>query len=181
MSGKFKQLFFLIILAGALSAPRAFALAAGEYPKLANYYLKFFNSADYDQLARWDLVITPPEMVYYNPEFFDLYRKKKKDGLLISYIYPAMVDETDLGESTGLHYYLHEGADENNWWLRDLQGGRLEVWPNIYAVNVTDQGWQDYNLNYIKDKIELDKWEFAILHIKTRNSAVGSLETWCMS
>ena len=159
MSGKFKQLFFLIILAGALSAPRAFALAAGEYPKLANYYLKFFNSADYDQLARWDLVITPPEMVYYNPEFFDLYRKKKKDGLLISYIYPAMVDETDLGESTGLHYYLHEGADENNWWLRDLQGGRLEVWPNIYAVNVTDQGWQDYNLNYIKDKIELDKWD----------------------
>lgn len=27
------------------------------YPKLANYYLRFFNQSDYDTLAKWDLLV----------------------------------------------------------------------------------------------------------------------------
>ncbi len=135
------------------------ARQAGTYPKLANYYLKYFNEGEYDTLAKWDLLILPPEMTLHNKSFFDKFRQQKKEGLLLSYVYPAMINESGVNESTGLHGYLYEEVEKNNWWLRDGSGQKVEVWPSIYAVNLNNKDWIEFNADYVNGKINIGEWD----------------------
>ncbi|KKQ59877.1 MAG: hemolysin-type calcium-binding region domain protein [Parcubacteria group bacterium GW2011_GWE2_38_18] len=130
-----------------------------DYPKLANYFLKYFDQSDYEELYKWNLIITPAEMAYYNKPFFEQYHKKNKNGILLAYVYPAMINEYDINEQTGLHHHLYTGVENNNWWLRNENGEKLEIWSNLYAVNITNKAWQDYNVKYVKDEMDKNVWD----------------------
>jgi hypothetical protein len=95
------KLFFIV-----LGCCLPFVVSAKDtYPKLANYYLNFFHRADYDQLAKWDLLVIQADMIQYNPGFFEAYRSKKPDGILLPYIYSSLIHEeskTDPSSSSPL-------------------------------------------------------------------------------
>ena len=169
MSSRKKKIILTVLTIGLMFAPAGFSSAQDTYPKLANYYLKYFDSSHYNDLMKWDLIIMPTEMVYYNEDFFSLFREKHKGGLLINYVYPAMAYDYDPNEQAGLQRYLYEEINRNNWWLYDAAGKKLEIWPNIYAVNVVDKEWRDFNICYLKNKIKLDKWDGVIYDIVDSN------------
>ncbi|MDD4333171.1 MAG: putative glycoside hydrolase [Patescibacteria group bacterium] len=133
--------------------------ASEEYPRLANYYLKFFDKKDYEDLYKWDLIITPAEMVYKNSDFFKEYRQRNKEGMLFAYVYPAMVNVYDVNEPTGLIPYVYNNIEKNNWWLRGGNGEKLEMWPYVYVVNAAREEWRNFNVDYINSKIKLEQWD----------------------
>ncbi|KKR20261.1 MAG: FG-GAP repeat protein [Parcubacteria group bacterium GW2011_GWE2_39_37] len=155
---KIKTLAVLLSLSLMLTPQVVFA-DKDDYPKLANYYLKYFDQSDYEELYKWNLIITPAEMAYYNKPFFEQYHKKNKNGILLAYVYPAMINEYDINEQTGLHHHLYTGVENNDWWLRNERGEKLEIWPNLYAVNVTKKSWQDYNVKYVKGEMDKNVWD----------------------
>lgn len=158
MFSKAIKSFIFLLTALWLFCP-GFALAKETYPKLANYYLNFFDRSKYEELYKWDLLIVQPEMVFLNDDFFVEYKKRKADGLLISYVYPAMVTDYNPDKSINLRSHLFDNVDNNSWWLSDANKKRLEIWPGIYAVNVCIDGWQSLNINYLRNMINLDKWD----------------------
>ncbi len=135
------------------------ALAKDTFPKLANPYLATFGKSDWESLSKWDLLIVQQEMQFYNPGFYDYYKKKNKDGLLFAYVYPAMIDDTLQYENVGLRSYVYDNIAANDWLLKDGNGNPIDCWPNIGTVNVTDSGWQNFVVNYLKTKIDLNKWD----------------------
>jgi hypothetical protein len=134
-------------------------LAKEDFPKLANYYLKYVSPAEYQELAKWDLLVFPAETAYSGEAFFDFYRRIKPNGLLLSYVYPAMVHTGGLHDSVGLSNYVYTNADNNNWWLRCPAGKKIEMWPKVLAINATNSDWQDFKVDFVANKIRLDKWD----------------------
>jgi len=138
----------LVIILTGIFFP-LFLFAQTDYPKLANYYLPVSGRLEPD-LMKWDLLILPADL--YNKNFFDEFRQKNKDGVILAYIYPAQAhNQTKV--------YLYQAADGNNWWLFNGQGEKMEIWPHVFAVNVTNGDWRDYNIGYVKNRINLDKWD----------------------
>ncbi|WKZ24494.1 MAG: putative glycoside hydrolase [Patescibacteria group bacterium] len=136
--------------------------AKDTYPKLANYYLDFFSSSDYDSLARWDLLVIQPEMTRYNPSFFNLYRQRKPQGKLVAYTYPAFsYIETSQSNYSGLaeRKQVRDKIEQNNWWLRDGSGNFVYSWPRVRVVNVTLPAWQDTVIWMLRDLYGMSSWD----------------------
>ena len=135
-------------------------LAKDTYPKLANYYLPFFRQADYEQLSKWDLLIIQADMIAYNPGFFDYYRTRKPDGILLPYIYSSLIHEERNGfGGLELRGMVYDAVNRGNWWLRDSSGNKIQPWPEISAINVTNRDWRNFYVNYLKNDIRLDLWD----------------------
>jgi len=156
-----KNKLILLIFLIALFCPIKTILAKTTYPRLANCYLYFFNQDQFKDLAKWDLLIIQPEMIYRNPDFFKLYHQAKPNGYLLAYAYPAMFYTDALSyDEAGLRKYIYDEVNKNNWWLKNAQGKAIESWPKIEVVNVANQAWQNFNLDFLKNKIKLgDQWD----------------------
>lgn len=151
----------LSIAAGILLQPGV-AAAKDTYPKLANFYLDFFRRSDYDSLSKWDLLVIQAEMARYNPDFFTQYRQQHPGGILLPYTYPAMFyEEANPSNYAGLplRKYALDRISEENWWLRDGNGNKVESWPRVSVVNITIPGWQDFVVHVLRDKLGMDSWD----------------------
>jgi hypothetical protein len=136
-------------------------LAQDNYPRLANYYLSFFNRQQYAALARWDLLILQPDQVYYQAPFFAYYRNAKPDGKLLAYAYPAFVyRQSVFYDYWGWRWRLETTIQTNNWWLRDAKGEVVAAWPGLAVVNLTNPAWRDFNLNYLNQVFKINQaWD----------------------
>jgi len=154
---QFKKIIFLLGL--CFFFPLSVKAAENNYPRLANYYLSHVPENVYEKLARWDLLVVPAETAFSCTNFFDYYRSQNPNGQIFSYVYPAMVNVGGLNDSVGLSRYMYENVRENDWWLRGEKGQKLEFWPDVYALDITDYGFREFNINYVKEKIKLDLWD----------------------
>jgi len=136
-------------------------LAKDNYPKLANYYLSFFNQSQYSDLSRWDLLVLQPEMVYYQSAFFSYYRQHQPSGKLLAYTYPAMYYRPAVFyDYLGLRNRIYKEIKDNNWWLRNAQGRVVEAWPNMGVVNLSREAWRNFNLDYLDKTFYITKdWD----------------------
>lgn len=151
----------LIVIISCGIAPKLVS-AKDTFPKLANYYLDFFKNYQYNQLAKWDLLVIQGEMTAYNPEFFNLYRRVNPEGKLIAYTYPAFVyQEANPGNYAGLplRKYILDEVNAHNWWLKSGSGGAVYSWPRVQVVNVTNPDWQNFNVNYLQNKLGMSQWD----------------------
>ncbi len=147
----------LLIIVGFLPS---FVAAKDTYPKLANYYLPFFRQADYEQLAKWDLLIIQADMIAYNPGFFDYYRSRKPDGILLPYIYSSLIHEERNGfGGLELRKIVYDAVNRGNWWLRDGNGNKIQPWSEISTINVTNRDWRNFYVSYLRDSINLSLWD----------------------
>ncbi len=136
--------------------------AKDTYPKLANYYLNFFRQGDYEQLAKWDLLVIQAEMTAYNPAFFEYYRRANPEGKVVPYIYPAFFyEEASSANYAGLplRKYVLDEVNSRNWWLKSGNGGSVYGWPRLRAINVTNPDWQDFNVSYLTNKLGMSSWD----------------------
>ncbi len=156
------KLFPLLIVVGFFGTQPNIVNAKDTYPKLANYYLDFFKSNQYNQLAKWDLLVIQGEMTAYNPEFFNLYRRVNPEGKLIAYTYPAFFyQESNPGNYAGLplRKYVLDEVNAKNWWLKNGSGGAVYSWPHVQVINVTNPEWQNFNVDYLKNKLGMSQWD----------------------
>ena len=139
----------------------AVAGASESYPRLANYYLSFFTPADYQSLARWDLLIVQPEMARSQAPFFAYYRARQPAGKLLAYLYPAMFfRETIFYDQLSWRRRIFDQINAAAWWLRDEQGKVVEAWPNLAVVDLTNEEWRRFNINYLNDNFLLsERWD----------------------
>lgn len=153
------KICLLVILLGGLAMP---ASAKDTYPKLANYYLRFFNRGNYEELSKWDFLIIQQEMAAYNPDFFDFYRQKNPDGLIVPYTYPAMFfEEASQSNYNGLpiRRYVLDEINNANWWLRNASGNKVYSWPRVAVVNVTSPAWQNFTVETLRNRLGIDRWD----------------------
>lgn len=147
-----------IFLLLSLVWPRCLVQAAElltSYPRLANYYLKYYGNvgvSDLEGLKKWDLLILPNDYQWAFPDFFASYKKAKPQGLVLAYVYPSMVMSSNINQ-------LWRIAEEKDLWLRDARGNRIEMWPGLYAINITKSEWQNINVNFLCNDLAWDKWD----------------------
>jgi len=147
-----KFIIYLVVLSALIMPLTAFA--KDTYPKLANYYLKYFDlikSDDYEQLMKWDLLILPNEVSMSNANFLNRYKAARSSNLVLAYIYPAM--------SLTLSHTLYNKINAENLWLRDGSGNMLQIWSGLYATNLTKPAWQNMNLDFVVDKMNQAAWD----------------------
>ncbi len=143
--------FFLPILFFLLVAP-SLTQAKDTYPRLANIYLKYFELVspdEYNQLMKWDLLILPNETSLRQSSFLQRYKNEKK-GIALAYTYPAM--------SLTLSHTLYSRIEQDNLWLRDKDGNKLQIWSGLYAVNLTSSRWQNMNIDFVQSKMNEGDW-----------------------
>ena len=145
-----------ILLSGFMATEvQASPKLKSDYPRLANYYLKYFgdvSAAELNNLKKWDLLILPNDYQWIFPEFFSEYKKAKTDGLILAYTYPAMVMSSNLNS-------LFRTVEAENLWLRDDNGAKVEMWPGLYAVNINNPKWQVANNQFLSQELDWRKWD----------------------
>ncbi|HQB50870.1 MAG TPA: putative glycoside hydrolase, partial [bacterium] len=150
----FATIFFVLSLLGPAKMVQAASLPA-NYPRLANYYLKYYGhvqAADLEGLKKWDLLILPNDYQWAFPDFFASYKKAKPEGLVLAYVYPSMAMSSNINQ-------LWRLAEEKDLWLKDARGNRIEMWPGLYAINITKSEWQKINVNFLRNDLAWDKWD----------------------
>lgn len=150
-----------ISLAVILLMAPGLAWAQDSYPKLANYYLSFFDARQYQDLARWDLLVVQPEMVHYQSSFWTYYKKQQPQGKILAYTYPAMFYRQFLFyDYWSWRTNILKTIEANNWWLTDTQGKIAEPWPQTSAINITKADYRRFNLDYLDKTFKIStKWD----------------------
>lgn len=136
-------------------------LAEESYPRLANYYLSFFDAGQYSDLARWDLLVVQPEMVHYQAPFLAFYKERQPQGLILAYTYPAMFfRQSFFYDYWGWRTEIFKQINNNHWWLTDAAGQIAQPWPLMSAVNLTKEDWRQFNLDYLEKTFDISaKWD----------------------
>ena len=137
------------LIAAAFSAiPVHAATPVDKFVRTAAPFLKGVTPADYDALARFDLVALLPELQLQGSTVFDELRKRNPNIIIIAYVPTKSVAAA---WQDALHTGLRAGIDDG-WWLRDANGGIISVWPGTQALNPTT-GWGTYLPRYVHDHI----------------------------
>jgi hypothetical protein len=133
--------------------------ASENYPKVANYYLNWFDQRQYAKLARYDLLILQPEMLTRNRRFFNYYHWTHDGGRILAYLYPASFYRSTLFyDDWSARAEVLKTINDSDWWLRDSRTAIVSPWTQISAVNITLPAWQDYNLAYLNKTYQLSKY-----------------------
>lgn len=155
MINRFWTIFCISLFFGLAVNPAQAVSLSTDYPRLANYYLKYYGHvqpADLVSLYRWDLLIIPNDYQWSFPDFFEQYKQANPDGKVLAYTYPAMAMTSNLNS-------LFRQVEEQDLWLKNGQGERLEIWPNLYAVNINKPGWTELSLNFWQNDLDRQKWD----------------------
>ncbi|MBD3247814.1 hypothetical protein GF382_00815 [Candidatus Falkowbacteria bacterium] len=125
-----------------------------DYPKLANYYLKYeIPNSEVDNLAKWDVLVLDMEVQHNSPENLKKIRMINPSIIILAYITSQEI-RTDIWNDSyaELRSKLFSSI-ENDWWLRDLSGGKISFWPGTNMLNMTNSGWADNLPRFLKDNV----------------------------
>ncbi|MFH1046896.1 MAG: putative glycoside hydrolase [Patescibacteria group bacterium] len=109
---------------------------ADKFVRSANYYLKAgigIPSSDYDELARYDLIVLPAEAQVYNRSMFGELRRLNPNITILAYV-PT--------KSFNFEYWidpLHQAMlkrIQDSWWLVDSSGRQVSVWSGTKMLNM---------------------------------------------
>ncbi|MCX6784732.1 MAG: putative glycoside hydrolase [Candidatus Komeilibacteria bacterium] len=148
----FWGLFGLLIL-----MPIFKVIAKDDYPKLANYYLSWDITDDQaKELAKWDLVILHTQAVDRNPDILEILKRNNPKIKILAYFVAQEIAKQSLAiDPKGAWGNVYRQVDDQNWWLKDLDGNQLSYWSESQLINVAKSD-SDFNLSswlpgYIKN------------------------------
>lgn len=115
-------------------------LADENYPRLANYFLKWeMTPSEAKDLAKWDLLILDMENQENNPELITEIRRLNPDIKILAYITAQEIyDDIDDYDHAYLRQRLSDQIVEG-WRLKDKSGGKVVNWPSTSMFNLSDK------------------------------------------
>ncbi|HDQ23196.1 MAG TPA: hypothetical protein ENN28_04510 [Candidatus Uhrbacteria bacterium] len=156
-TAKCKNLFCIILviflLTSFLSIPQNTKAQPDNYPKLANYFLKWdISDTDINELARWDIVILSPQALERNPQVITKLRQKNPQIKIFVYVLLQEINiDPEIVNASPFYQQIYNKVQENNWWLRDSSGQNISSWPKTWLINpapsapkTNGQNWADY-------------------------------------
>lgn len=113
-----------------------------QYPRLANYYLRWeLTAEEARQLAQWDLLILDMEVQENSPSALRLIRELNPDVIILAYITAQeIINDIDLAAGNTGAYLRRNLRSQiiDSWWLKDQNGQKISNWPGTYMLNLSD-------------------------------------------
>ncbi len=107
-----------------------------KFVRSANYYLKAgygIPYSDYDDLARYDLLVLPAEAQLWNREMFFELRRLNPNITILAYVATKSFNFDYWTDS--LHQSLLNRINDS-WWLLNPSGQNVSVWPGTKMLNM---------------------------------------------
>lgn len=156
---KIKQIsqviFFSMAIFNLLTYPVISAELNHDYPRLANYFLKWqVTDEDAVELAKWDVIILGAQTQYFNPEAIEKIRELNPDVKILAYLATESLPArgTEINPKNPLRT-LYNKVEREDWWLRDSSGTQINFWPDTKMINIVETDWLDYLTEFAKDKV----------------------------
>lgn len=151
-----KKAIVLLVIAVFLVfsfAPANAKTKEDKFPRLANIFLcgRLIDKSEYEQLAKFDLLILAMESQYYEREFMSYARGVNPDIIILAYIPSQSIHYMQIDDPTNIRKNLLNGIDPG-WYLYDTNGNKINTWAEHYGLNV-NSGWNQYLPRYVHDKI----------------------------
>ncbi|MDD3711017.1 MAG: putative glycoside hydrolase [Patescibacteria group bacterium] len=155
----------IFILLFVIPANTSALVIKKEYPKLANYFLKW-SIADYEvaELAKWDVLILDMEVQENSRSNLKQIRELNPDIIILAYITSqeanADIYNSPWSYNASLRKKLLNGIDDA-WWLRDKNNNRITFWEGTYMLNLSNgaknnsagKKWNDYLPEFINCEV----------------------------
>ena len=110
------------------------ARTPGSYPRLANIYFPTLIDTDLGALARYDvLVLAARGQEWYQDELVTL-RELNPDIILLAHMPVGYHGDWD---APSIYSDVATALDENDWWLRDRLGQRVQLGCGDHVLNLT--------------------------------------------
>ncbi|MFA5131076.1 MAG: putative glycoside hydrolase [Patescibacteria group bacterium] len=131
----------LILFGLCFFAPRTLRAATlkTDYPRLANYFLKWeISDAEARDLAKWDLLVLDMEVQTNSRAQLLKIRELNPDIVILAYV--NSVEQVDNANDYNYADMRQQLASQINstWWLKDASGRKISYWPNNSMLNLTD-------------------------------------------
>lgn len=129
----------LFFIAFGFASPVFASHPQREFPKRANYFLKWtLTEADVHELAKWDVVILDMEVQVRQPEMLKKIRQLNPHITLLAYI-TAQEIRGDASTSYSLMRRKLVSGISDAWYLKGSAGHTLSWWPGTYLLNITNE------------------------------------------
>jgi hypothetical protein len=106
-----------------------------SYPRLANIYFPSLVGADLEKLSRWDLLVLPARAAEWAADELDTLRQLHPDIRILAHI--PVGYHGDWGEPAVLGEF-RDALYENEWWLYDTTGQKVEPPFGFSVINMTE-------------------------------------------
>ncbi len=155
--------FIACVVSIALFVSVSFAwhiTSAEEFPKTANYFLKWsMTAAEMEELSKWDVLVLDMEQQIQNPQYLKELRKRNPDIMLLAYITPQEIRTDAVGGYSKMRDRLARGISAQ-WYLVDDKKTSYSFWPGTVMLNVTNhappiggQRFNEYLSTFVADEI----------------------------
>ena len=158
---RFAWLFLIIIFFCPLVS-RA-ALLKPNYPRLANYFLKWqISDVEATQLAKWDVLVLDMEVAKNSPAQLQKIRLLNPRIIILAYVTSEeIVDKANEYNQASMRQDLASQIIDG-WYLKDASGRKISNWPYTSMLNLTDgaalnnngQRFNDYLPSFVAQKIQ---------------------------
>jgi hypothetical protein len=151
--GKITFCLVILILTGFLIVPKIMDAQHNDYPKIANYFLKWgITDSDINELAKWDIVILSPQALEQNPQVITKLRQQNPNIKILAYVLTQEINiSQDILNKTSYWRKIYDKVEQNNWWLKNANGGHVSFWEGTWMINAANtapktngQNWSDY-------------------------------------
>jgi len=162
---KFITILFFSTLFLPLSAQAESLSVSREYPKLANYFLKWtVENNEVSDLAKWDVLILDMDVQENSRANLQKIRQLNPDIKILAYIGSQEANADIYTYQWAQYGVLKKRLVDNindGWWIRDGGGNRVSFWAGNYMLNVSDgcqtnasgQRWNDYLPQFVSSQI----------------------------
>ncbi len=148
-----------LLLSGSIFAFLQPARAA-EYPKRANYFLKWdLTDSEVKELSKWDVVIIDMENQLRNPEKIKKLREYNPKIVILAYITMQEVRDDAATGPGEMRRRLVSGIT-SDWYFYDKNGQKMSFWPETSMLNITNscpivngQRFNTYLARFVSDQI----------------------------
>lgn len=131
-----------------------------DYPRLANYYLKWqISEEEAIELAKWDLLVLDMQNQFTSESSIKKIKELNPDIKILAYLTAEEVQQQHQNTSVNNPWKkLYNYVEQNNLWLVNSQQSRVSFWPGTWMIDVTKAKWQAWLPNFLDQEILVNQY-----------------------
>lgn len=152
--------YILIVVVLVLCLPQISFGIKEDYPKLANYYLKWrIEDSVVNDLAKWDILVLDMQNQYTSEYALQRIKEINPDIKLLAYMTVEEVQtqhsSTDINNPWRIVY---DKVNRDNLWLYSSSGSKVSFWQGTNMIDITSSNWQLFLPEFINNSILVNNY-----------------------